>query len=83
VTLAALDTMRNTTEIDRTKLVDIQSVKIDPALTAAQRTEQYLEQIKNPYCFLCGGSMVRVSFDANGGDLQTRLKNFFVSCKKA
>ena len=83
MTLAALDAMRNTTEIDRTKLVDIQSVKINPSLTAAQRAEQYLEQIKNPYCFLCGGSVVRVSFDTNGGDLQARLKNYFINSKKA
>ena len=83
MTLAALDAMRDAIEIDRTKLVDIQSVKIDPSLSAVQRAEQYLEQIKNPYCFLCGESVVRVRFNAGGGDLQTRLKNYFVSCKKA
>lgn len=83
MTLAQLDAMRNTTEIDRTKLVDIQSVKINPSLPAAQRAERYLEQIKNPYCFLCGGSVVRLRFADGGEDLRARLKNYFTSCKKA
>ena len=83
MTLAALDAMRDATEIDRSRLVDIQSIKINPGLTAVQRAEQYLEQIKNPYCFLCGDSVVRVRFDPEGAELKSRLKNYFVSCKKA
>jgi len=83
VTLAALEAMRNATEIDRSKLVDIHTIKLDESLTAAQRAEQYLEQIKNPYCFLCGDAVVRVRFDSNGGDLQAHLKNYFISCKSA
>ena len=83
MTLAALDALRDTTEIDRTNLVDIKSIKINPSLTAAQRAEQYLKQIKNPYCFLCGESVVRVRFAPDGGDLQSKLKNYFVSCKTA
>jgi len=83
VTLAALDAMRNATEIDRSQLVDIHTIKLDKNLTAAQRAEQYLEQIRNPYCFLCGESVVRVRFTPDGGELKDHLKNYFVSCKKA
>ena len=83
MTLAALDAMRGATAIDRASLVDIHTVKLDKDLPAAQRAEQYLEQIKNPYCFLCGDSVVRVRFADGGGDLGTHLKNYFASCKKA
>ncbi len=83
MTLSELDAMRGTTEIDRTKLVDIHTIKIDRDLSAAERAEQYLEQIRNPYCFLCGESVVRVRFDPDGGELKSKLKNYFVSCKKA
>ena len=83
MTLAALDAMRNATEIDRSQLVDIQTIKLNKNLTAAQRAEQYLEQIRNPYCFLCGDSVVRVRFTEDSGDLKTHLKNYFVSCRKA
>ena len=77
-----LEALRDATEIDRASLVDIHTIRIDKDLPAAQRAEQYLEQIKNPYCFLCGESVVRVRFDPDGGDLRNRLKNYFISCKK-
>jgi len=83
MTLAALEAMRNASEIDRASLVNIHTIKIDKNLPAARRAEQYLEQIRNPYCFLCGDSVVRVRFAEDGGDLKAHLKNYFVSCKKA
>ena len=83
MTLAALDAMRNATGTDRSQLVDIHTVKLDKNLPAAQRAEQYLEQIRNPYCFLCGESVVRLRFSDDGGDLESHLKNYFISCKKA
>jgi len=67
---------------DRSQLVDINTVKIDPNLPADQRMEQYLEQIKNPYCFLCGDSIVRLKFHEEGGELKDRLKNFFINTKQ-
>ena len=83
MTQAALDAMRNATETDRANLVDIHTIKIDKNLPATQRAEQYLEQIRNPYCFLCGDSVVRVRFTPDGGDLKNRLEKYFISCKKA
>jgi hypothetical protein len=85
LTLAELDAMNGTgtTETDRTNLVDIRTVKIDASLPAALRTERYLEQIRNPYCFLCGEAVVRIRFEPNGEDLKNRLKNYLKSLKKA
>ena len=83
MTLAELDAMRNATEINRASLVDIRTIRIDKNLPAAERMEQYLEQIRNPYCFLCGESVVRLRFNEDAGDLKSHLKNYFVSCKKA
>jgi hypothetical protein len=83
MTLATLDAMRNATEVDRANLVDIHTIQINKNLPAAQRAEQYLGQIRNPYCFTCGESVVRLRFNDEGGDLRSRLKNYFISCKKA
>ena len=69
-------------EIDRASLADINTVKLDQSLPAAQRAEQYLEQIRNPYCFLCGDVVVHLEFNENGKDLATHLKNYFISCKR-
>ena len=40
---------------NKDELVDIETVHIDPDLPPAERLLNYLEQIKNPYCFRCGG----------------------------
>ena len=82
LSLTELDALRQTEPL-RENLVDIQTVHVDPALSAIQRAEQYLRQIRNPYCFLCGDSVVRVRFAQDGGELKDRLKNYFISCKQA
>ena len=83
MTLSQLDALRGTAEVDRSQLVDISTIKTDKNLPAAQRMEQYLAQVKNPYCFLCGDSVVRLRFNDDGNDLKSSLKNYFISCKKA
>ena len=84
MTLTELEALREAAEgeIDRASLVDINTVKIDQSLPAAQRAEQYLEQIRNPYCFLCGETVVRLRFNDEGKDLKEHLKNYFISCKR-
>jgi hypothetical protein len=70
-------------EIDRSQLVDIKTIRINTSLPADQRMERYLEQIRNPYCFLCGDSVVRLRFAEGGGELKSKLKNYFISTKRA
>lgn len=43
-------------------LVDIRSVKIDSAQPVEERMRSYVEQIKNPYMFKVGDTVVRVSY---------------------
>lgn len=66
----------------RSALVDIQTVTIDTSLPAAQRMQDYLAQIKNPYHFLHGDSEVRIRFAPEGPDLRSRLEAYFISCKQ-
>lgn len=69
--------------INRDNLVDIQNVSIDTTLPPIERMENYLQQIKNPYCFVCGNVAVHLRFDPNGNDLKDRLKEHFINQKKA
>lgn len=69
-------------KIVKTGLVDIRGIKIDTSLSPEQRMLDYLEQVKNPYCFLCGDSAVRVRFEPAGDELKSKLENFFISLKK-
>ena len=43
-------------------LVDIRDVKIDRSMSVEDRMKSYVEQIKNPYMFKGGNTVVRVSY---------------------
>lgn len=79
-----LDTMSriNLEEIDKSGLINIQEVKIDTSLPAPVRMLRYLEQIKNPYCFLCGETPVKICFSSGGSELGGLLKRHFIDLKR-
>ena len=68
--------------LDKTLLIDIQEITVDRNLPTQQRMLQYLEQIKNPYCFLCGEIPVKVCFAEDGEDFETVLKKHFIALKR-
>ena len=61
--------------------VDISTVKIDMSLPAAQRAEQYLAQIKNPYAFKCAGFAVDVVFSDEGKPLEEAIQSYLLAQK--
>ena len=38
--------------VDKSQLVDISGVKINPIDSPEKKMKDYIEQVKNPYCFL-------------------------------
>jgi len=64
ITREQLEKMKNVDPrtVDRSTLVDIETVKIDRELAKEERIKAYLEQIGNPYCYLHNGMAVKVSF---------------------
>jgi hypothetical protein len=67
--------------IERNSLVDLRNVSVDPSLPIARRMESYIEQIKNPYCFLCEGIPVRIEYKAGGEPLEEKILSYFVNLK--
>lgn len=59
-----LEEMRNIdpTTVDRSTLVQRSSVKIDSQKSKQERIRDYIGQIKNPYCYLDGKTVVKISF---------------------
>ena len=51
-------------------LVDIRDVKIDRSHPVEERMKSYVEQIKNPYMFKVGNTIVRVSYKEDGPSFQ-------------
>lgn len=65
--------------VDRSNLVDIRTVEIDTTLPKEQRMLQFLEQIKNPYCYRCGDMVVKVIFDDDAPTLEEKMVSHFKS----
>ena len=69
------------TKVDRQSLVDITDIQIDSTLPTAEKMQCYLERVKNPYCFLCGDTPVRIRFVSENKTLAQSLGNYFSSLK--
>lgn len=63
--------------VDKDKLKSINSVKIDTTLNKEQRMHSFIEQIGNPYCYLDGDTVVKISYAADTqATLEDRLKAY-------
>ena len=60
-------------------LVDIRDVKIDRSLPVEERMKSYVEQIKNPYMFKVGNTVVRVSYANTTQTINDNFLNFLMS----
>lgn len=48
--------------MNKAELVDISTVKINMELPLKERILDYVKQIKNPYCYICNGVVVKIGF---------------------
>lgn len=55
-------------------LVDISDIKINERLSAANRILDYVNQIKNPYCYRCNDYIVKINFVDTSVTLTEKLK---------
>ena len=60
-------------------LVDIRDVKIDRSMAVEDRMKSYVEQIKNPYMFKVGNTVVRVSYANTQATINDNFVNLLAS----
>ena len=60
-------------------LVDIRDVKIDCSQPVEERVRSYVEQIKNPYLFKVGSTVVRVSYANTQATINDNFANLIAS----
>ena len=60
-------------------LVDIRDVKIDRSMPVEERMKSYVEQIKNPYLFKVGNTIVRVSYANTQATINDNFVNLLAS----
>lgn len=60
-------------------LVDIRDVKIDRSMSVEDWMKSYVEQIKNPYMFKVGNTVVRVSYANTQATINDNFVNLLAS----
>ena len=60
-------------------LVDIRDVKIARSMSVEDRMKSYVEQIKNPYMFKVGNTVVRVSYANTQATINDNFVNLLAS----
>lgn len=64
--------------VDKSELVDLNSVVIDESLPIPERVADFIRQIKNPYCFKVGNVAVKVVYKENGPSFQEQMENIIM-----
>ena len=72
------ETMKNVDPrtVARDTLVQRGSVRLDPDAPREERLREFIRQIKNPYCYLDGKTIVKISFSASDTTMEDCLARY-------
>lgn len=65
--------------VDRASLVDCGSIRLSPDAAHEERLREYIRQIRNPYCYLDGGIVVKLTFQPQGPTIEEQLSSVYLS----
>ena len=68
--------------VDISALEDIEKIEIDSSLSARERWMDFAEKIKNPFCFICNGMVVKISYSEAKESLENRLVQLCTSMEE-
>ena len=76
--MMSVETMRsvNPKTIDRSTLVQRDSIRLEPAAAQDDRLRDFIRQIRNPYCYLDGKTVVKISFSKTDTTLEDCLEHY-------
>ena len=66
----------NPKTVDRSKLIQRSSVRLDPSAPREERLRDFIQQIKNPYCYLDGKTVVKISFSKTDTTMEDCLEHY-------
>lgn len=64
--------------VKREELVDIREVEINKRKSQQEQIKDYIEQIKNPYCYKYGDYIVKIEFEDTEATLTDRLQELIL-----
>ena len=75
------EAMRNVDprKVDRATLRDRSTVRIDPDAPTEERIRAWIEQLGNPYVYLDGGVVVKLSFADKGETIEDRINALYLA----
>ena len=81
MTLKELEQLKQLKQVDvrtisHNELIDLKEIKIDEEASKKQRIQQFVEQVKNPFCFKVGEIVVSVGFSNDGISFEERMKQY-------
>ncbi len=59
--------------VDISTLVDIGEIKINRELPKKERMLSFINEVKNPFCFICNGMVVKTSYSDTNESLENKL----------
>lgn len=73
-----IDDMRNVDirTVNRNALIDLKSVPVNTRLPRCERVADYIKRIRNPFCYKCGGIVIKESFANNGLSIEDCLEQY-------
>ena len=66
-------------KVDRATLRDRSTVRIDPDTPTEERIRAWIEQLGNPYVYLDGGVVVKLSFADKGETIEDRINALYLA----
>lgn len=54
-------------------LEDLDKIEVDKSLTKEERLLDFITKIKNPFCFICNGMVVKTSYSNTKDSLEDKL----------
>ena len=83
MTLQELEAMRkvDVTKAEKESLVDIREITVDKELPVEERIRDFMDKVKNPYCFRVGSVAVKVAFTKDGGSFEERFEKMLAGLK--
>ena len=66
-------------KVDRATLRDRSTVRIDPDAPTEERIRAWIEQLGNPYAYLDGGVVVKLSFADKGETIEDRINALYLA----
>ena len=75
--MMGIETMKSVSPktVDRSTLVQRSSIRLDPAAPREDRLREFIKQIRNPYCYLDGKTVVKTVVKISFAETDTTMED--------